>query len=650
MKILKMRLENYQGIKEFEICPDGESCSVYGDNGTGKSTIYNAFTWLLYGKPSTAEKNYTPKTTGSHNLHHSVELTAQLDDGAVIVLKKDFHEVYKTIKGSAQPALNGHTTDYSVDGVPVNETQFKKTLINIYHDEELAKMLTMYDYFLDTMKIADRRKVLLQVCGDIDMAEVIANTPELADLPEFLRKPGNTAALYTVEEYQAIASKEKSLTDKELKNIPLLINEAEKAKPDTAGLSEKAIKSRIAEIKAQQRELESQKAAGEDAAAATIRQEIAELESQRAAGEAQHAKEEAAKFKGTYDRISNLRYMKSDIETGIMRMEQDIRYHENEITRLRRRREDLLKEWEAEDKKQWTGDEVCPTCKRPLPPEQIAQAKEDFNVDKSRRLEEINQRGMKECSGTMIEAEQAEIKKLNEKIADKRRQLKEVEQNLAAAETAVMASVDYKSTEEYKEYTNRIADLQMKLKDLRTAAAEADNVLSSRLRKLDAEIDAENQKKAALSLVDRQDARIAELGEREKQLASKYEALQYGIHLCELYTRTKARLLDEKINSKFKSLRFRLFIEQQNGGIADDCEALVPCATGLVPFKSANNAARINAGLEVIDTLAEHYGVQMPVFVDNAESITRIQHTETQVIRLVVSAADSKLRFEKGDI
>lgn len=99
MKILKMKLENFQGVKELEIDPQGESSAIYGDNGTGKSTVYNAFTWLMYGKPSTTEKNYTPKTTGSHNLHHSVEMTVELADGSEMVLKKDYHEVYKTIKG-----------------------------------------------------------------------------------------------------------------------------------------------------------------------------------------------------------------------------------------------------------------------------------------------------------------------------------------------------------------------------------------------------------------------------------------------------------------------------------------------------------------------------------------------------------------------
>lgn len=198
MKILKMRLENFQGVKELEIDPQGESSAIYGDNGTGKSTVYNAFTWLMYGKPSTTEKNYTPKTTGSHNLHHSVEMTVELADGSEMVLKKDYHEVYKTIKGNPQPVLSGHTTDYSMDGVPVSETQFKKNLLEIYHDEELAKMLTSYNYFLENMKVADRRKILLQVCGDADFNEVIESQGDLLrELPEMLRNPSASLSTHS---------------------------------------------------------------------------------------------------------------------------------------------------------------------------------------------------------------------------------------------------------------------------------------------------------------------------------------------------------------------------------------------------------------------------------------------------------------------
>lgn len=650
MKILKMKLENFQGVKELEIDPQGESSAIYGDNGTGKSTVYNAFTWLMYGKPSTTEKNYTPKTTGSHNLHHSVEMTVELADGSEMVLKKDYHEVYKTIKGNPQPVLSGHTTDYSMDGVPVSETQFKKNLLEIYHDEELAKMLTSYNYFLENMKVADRRKILLQVCGDADFNEVIESQGDLLrELPEMLRKPGKAENYYTVDEYRAIAAKEKNLTDKELGDIPQRIDEAEKAKPDVTGLDAQTIDNTMAEIKEKRRELESQRAARESGATTTIRQQIAELESQRAAGEAKHARAEAEANKGAYERISNLRYMASTIETDIMHTEQDRREHENEIQRLNRRREQLLAEWNEENEKEWTGSEICPTCGQQLPAEQIEEAKENFNTAKAQNLETINKRGMTECSSGMIKKEQDGIEALDARLVELKEKKVETAQNLATAEKAVLATTDYKDTAEYRQFTEQIESLQEKLKDARAAAAEADNVLSGQLKELDESLEAEQSKKAQLAMVKKQDERITQLEKKEEELAAKYEQLQKGIYLCEQFVKAKTKILDEKINSRFKTLRFRLFIEQQNGGIADDCEALVPCKTGLVPFKSANNAARINAGLELIDTLAEYYGVELPVFVDNAESVTKLTQTQTQVIRLVVSEPDKTLRFERGD-
>lgn len=105
-------------------------------------------------------------------------------------------------------------------------------------------------------------------------------------------------------------------------------------------------------------------------------------------------------------------------------------------------------------------------------------------------------------------------------------------------------------------------------------------------------------------------------------------------------------MLDEKINSVFKNVRFQLFVDQINGGIKEDCEVLVPSEGGrLVPFSLANNAGRINAGLEIVDTLAKHFKFSMPIFIDNAESVTRLYDTTSQIIRLVVSEQDKSLRL-----
>lgn len=649
MKILKIKLENFQGIKKLEFDMQGKDCSIYGDNGTGKSTIYNAFTWLMYGKPSTQEKNYTPKTIGSHKLNHVVEITLQLDTGAEMVLKKDFHEIYKTVRGSANPILSGHSTDYEVDGVPVNETGFKKTLLELYKSEELAKMLTAYDYFLDNMKATDRRKILLEICGDVDFEDVIAKTPELSELSTMLIKKGDTTELYTVDEYRQIADKERSLTDKELKGIPGRIDEAQKAKPDINELIPSAINERIQTIKDEQRKLELELSDKENAALLSILNQISGVERKISVGETEHIKIENDKNKLTFARINDLQKQLSDTDKEILHISASYNESEYDLNQIISKRESLLEEYTKENDKEWTGVTVCPTCKRELPEEQVDESKKIFKISKAKRLADINEKGKIECSKALIESKKEEIKAYESKLEELKNKKEEISQLISEAESSLVDMTPYKSTQSYMELNKELERLKSMQNDIKAASDVTENAIKTQISKLNEELENEQEKKAQIEIVKRQDLRIKELEEKEKELAGKYEELSKGLYLCEQFIKAKTRLLDEKINSRFKTLKFRLFIEQQNGGIADDCEALIPCQTGLVPFKSANNAARINAGLELIDTLSEYYGVEMPLFLDNAESVTKFNKTKTQLIKLIVSKNDKIINFERED-
>ena len=115
------------------------------------------------------------------------------------------------------------------------------------------------------------------------------------------------------------------------------------------------------------------------------------------------------------------------------------------------------------------------------------------------------------------------------------------------------------------------------------------------------------------------------------------------LFLCEEFTRYKVKFIEESINRRFSMVRFRLFREQINGGLEDCCDVTVDG----VPFgEGLNTGARFNAGIDIINTLSRHYGAQVPLFVDNAESVTPLAQADTQVIRLVVSENDKELRCE----
>ena len=138
--------------------------------------------------------------------------------------------------------------------------------------------------------------------------------------------------------------------------------------------------------------------------------------------------------------------------------------------------------------------------------------------------------------------------------------------------------------------------------------------------------------------------RLEQLQKQEKEIAAEYERFDRGVYLCEEFTRAKVAMLDERINSRFKAVRFRLFKQQINGGLQDCCDVLCPTTSGLTPYDSANNAAQINAGVEIAAALGRHWGKTMPMIVDNAESVVDLIETEAQTIRLVVSEADKRLR------
>ena len=235
MKIISIHLSNFQGIRDMKIDLDGHSAAIYGDNGTGKTTIFNAITWLLFDKPSTGAKNWSPKTRGAdgekHNLEHSVTATFVLQDGSRITLAKTLREVYKKKRGAATAEYTGNTIDYYIDSVPVKEKEYTATVSGHCGGDEMMKLLTMPDYFPEVMEWKKRRELLLEICGDVTDETVIESSAELIDLPTYLLKPGTLGQYYTVEEYAKIAKALKADINRQLDTLPDRIDEAQRAIP-----------------------------------------------------------------------------------------------------------------------------------------------------------------------------------------------------------------------------------------------------------------------------------------------------------------------------------------------------------------------------------------------------------------------------------
>ena len=511
-------------------------------------------------------------------------------------------------------------------------------------------MLTMPDYFPEQLAWETRRKILLEICGDISDDEIIAGNKELKELPDFLRMPGTAEQYHTPEEYRKVASAKKADINKQLEGIPARIDEAERAIPDTAGLDAEEIDRNIAALSKKLDDLAIEKAnvATGGTATAELQKKVAELKTEIAEGRAAHTKRQNDMTADIDADILLAKREVSEARRTVEDIEEDIRRAEAQLKRLRDLRAQLLADYDRISKETWDESQsVCPTCHQSLPADQIEKMREEFNLRKSKKLEDINQRGKTEASKTAITELETKIATLTTSLEEAKQKKADAEAKVADLEAKRPVPTVYETTAQYLALTAQIAEIEEKIADEGKCTTEAVSAVEAKIRATKDAIREEQDKQMQLTMAENQRRRIAELERQEERLSGEYEEIEKGLYLCDLFTKAKVAALTDRINGKFQSVRFRLFQEQLNGGLKEDCEVMIPAADGrMVPYTFANNAARINAGLEIIGTLSEHWGLKMPVFIDNAESVTHLTQTSTQTIRLVVSEADKKLRME----
>jgi len=651
MRISVIKLENFQGISHLEMKMNGESCSIYGDNGTGKTTVFNAVTWLLFDRPSTGAKNYTPKTKGPagdlHYLDHLAEAQFIMDDGRLVTLRKVLHENYKKKRGSATEEFDGHSVDFFIDGVPVKEREYTSSLLNFCGGAEQMKMLTMPHYFAENMAWDTRRKILLDVCGDVNDDDVIASDTSLADLRKFLLMPGTTNQFYTVDEYKKIAVAKKSDINKQLQGIPGRIDEAQRAIPEEP-IDVADINAKIKDCQSRQEILTRRKAGilSGDRSAADARKRTAEAESALAEACTVHAQRSAALNQGTYEAISAVQSSIMDAQARRSTAQNNADIAKRNAEQMEDRRNELLREYTAVQAESWDESEaICPTCHRELPAEDVARMREEFNVRKSTRLQSINEKGQREASKQAVADLRQKVTQYQDEADQAGEEIEKLLKEKAGLEAQLQSVTPFEMTEEYARLSAAVSECRASEATAGKDVLSEVSVVSNQIQEVNDEMQRLQQLLGKAEQAAIQRKRIVELEQKEKDLSAQYEDLDHGIYLCDQFTKAKVRMLTDRINSKFKSVRFRLFVEQVNGGIKDDCEVLVPNEeTGaMVPYRDANNAGRIKAGLEIINVLSAHWGISMPVFIDNAEGVQNVTDPDTQLIQLVVPVSWDKL-------
>ena len=598
IKIKSLKLENFKGIKDLTI-DFKDTTNIYGDNAVGKTTIFDAYSWLLWDKDSLNRKDFAIKPYDKngnevHNLESIVEGNFSFDD-TDLSLKKIYKEVWTKKRGSTQAEFTGHTTDYYINSVPVKKKEYTERIASVISEDNF-NLLSNPLYFNQILDKNKRREVILGLIEEVKPEDIIAKNKDLEDLD---------LETYTVDELKKIAKDSAKKINKDIESIPARIDELDKSKIhdidfDALEFRKKTINPAIKDIDEKLADA-SKMAEG----MTEITEKIAALQKEKS-DITEKYQEELLKIKNKNNELKIQE--EKDKERGL-RTREDIPRIENEIETFR-------DEWQEVHKEQYKGDFKCPTCGQDLLPDQIEKTMANFNKKKSEKLAEIEK-----YAGQL----KLDLQRANETISELSN--KKYEYQDLPIEPPRLQEID-----------QEINEVRSKLKDY---SLDNKKYLLEKKDALNADLEEINKKLSLQGQNEKIDERIKELEGQEKELAKAYEEQQRIIYLCEEYTKVYVGLVSDKINDSFNLVKFKLFENQINGGITETCEVTFDG----VPYSDLNNAAKINAGLDVINSLSDKLDLKVPIFIDNAESVNELIKTDTQLIRLVVSK-DKELKTE----
>ena len=637
IKIKRLVLENFKCHRYLSLDLMGGNAAIYGDNASGKTSIYDALTWLLFGKDSAGngEKNIEIKPLDAngevkdHDALTAVEAVLDVN-GEEVTLRRTYKEVWSTKRGSSQATYDGNTSEYYVSGVPCKRNAFQEK-VNELVSEDTFRMLTSVSHFASQISWQDRRAVLFRVAGVMDDKQILATNEQFTPLVESMGK-------LSLEDYKKklLAEKRKFVGAKT--EIPARISECQKTIQDVQGLDFAGAKAQVEALQATLNGISSEILSIEnDNAAEQKRLEIghAQLELSQLENENKAYRDQQTagnvNVHGLNIRITSLR---RQVDLKKRSLENESAYIPQLDTQITASRN----EWMSVNGETFTVSN-CPTCGQNLPAEQVKVAKDRFESDKKKRLDKIFQDANR-YKELKAQAEDR-FNKVADEIAQVEAEISDLQVQIDAAEASRVEPKDMDDYADHKAAIKaRMVTLTDELQDIMSASSDVIEKLRDEKSEVMAAIREQMDIVNKESLLDYSRQRVEELREDARNSAECLEAIEKMLFLMDEYSRYKTRFVEDSINGLFRIARFRLFREQANGGVEDRCDVVHDG----VPYISVNNGMKINLGIDIINTLSVAYGVRVPLFVDNAESVTRLEKCDSQIIRLVVSENDKELR------
>ena len=647
VKLLKLDIENFRGIKNFVLTPDGRSVTVQGANGTGKSTLMAAFLWLLTGKDAQGRENYNvfPLGTDGNRLSGcspTVTATLSMPDGRTLILQRSICERWTKRRGSAETEYNGDETRYFIDEVPVSAGEYSSAVFGMFPEKLLPLLLNAVWFSEQTKDYKERRRLLLEQFGSLQPADVFTANPELSDLESML-------GTHSVDEFSRICTERRKRYKDSLSALPARIDENRKQlqpMSDAGDIKNERSKLNV-EIAKLQYEIEH------TTADAVQRHNQQELEKVRQYLEMIPNKRRVLEASGNAGwleehnrRVDDAARGKQNAMCRAETLAAELRVLNRERDHLAAERDRLRVEWVEVNGTVPDIAQTCPTCGQALPAELVQEAQENFNVSKSERLSDIAAKGAKAAQ---------DVETMEKKAARLREDLDPCERAAKAAAAAYDMVIAEKPPvtqiglfaeldAEEKELKARAEELRQAIQASAQAAEQVVQEKRQKLADMQAQSDAMPSRLAEIERNAALETRIQELEAEQRDTLHQLEEAERGLSMCEEYTRTLVTLLTERVNKHFPTVRFKLFEQQKNGGLREVCEAMVDG----VPYGALNTASKMQANVEIVQAFSRAADISLPLFLDNRESVTDLTlPDEMQVINLNVIPGE-KLGL-KGD-
>lgn len=671
--ITRLEIHNFKGVKNqlIEFNQDRPTI-ISGKNGSGKTTIADAYTWLLWGLNSedqqTANFGIKPNDANGKpllNLDPEVEgwlrtIDNETGEYTEVRLKRRWTSVWRTKNGEIAPEFVRNKGEYFIDDIPVKEAEFKVAVESII-PPEIFKCVTN-PYYFPRLRWQDKREILLHMAGDVTIEDVARRAPEFeALLAELSGK--------TLDDYIKKYATQVARINTELAQIPVRIQEAERATPSAPDYEmleaeKSALEERARDLEkfvANANEAERARTNNQTEIIRLIRQKQNEQsneinkaqndEQNRVRSANAHRNKISAELQqalnGRTDRLA-------DIDRRGYALRKAVDNLVEQIKDLEQQQNDLRKEWYRENEEQYTAGVTlnCPItgapCQDPATcaahAQSWEQAQRAFNETQTAKKNAITEKGRK--LGGEITAKKIEAEKANKEIEDLRaerqaltsapdQRVAELEAELAQTTASAVEAILPENLARWVELQKEIEQLQAKLND--EPATEDKSESLAELREVNNRIMAINSDLGVKATINQQHKRIQELQDAEKMLLQERATAQQKLATAERLTKERMTAVEEKINKLFTLVRFQMFEPTATTG---DEKPGCTCWVGEAKYGDKNKAGKVNAGLDIINAFCRYHGVRAPIFIDNAESVNEFIPTESQLVLLKVSTGN----------